>query len=139
MKALRVWEGDMLKRLKTHRKKRFVCSALTEGVLGFHHILLRAGAATTAFQASIRLQFSCRRLKKSSRLRSFSSHIGESELKEMSHVRKKRLLLLPAAPFFLLPFSLVPPHSISVPLPFPLCGGPQITPHRRIKGKMRGR
>lgn len=66
MKALRVWEGDMLKHLKNTQKKSGVeRSTLTEGVLGFHHIL---EPQQLSFQASIRLQFSCRRLKKSSRL-----------------------------------------------------------------------
>lgn len=48
MKALRVWEGDMLKHLKNTQKKRCIeHGVLTEGMLGFHHILLLEGAATT--------------------------------------------------------------------------------------------
>lgn len=47
MKALRVWEGDMLKHLKNTQKKDVLSAALTEGTLGFHHILLLEGAATT--------------------------------------------------------------------------------------------
>lgn len=48
MKALRGWEGDMLKHLRNRQeKKKDVFTALTEGMLGFHHISLLAGAAAT--------------------------------------------------------------------------------------------
>lgn len=50
MKALKSLGRRHVETLKKNTQKKKWCferSALTEGVLGFHHILLRAGAATT--------------------------------------------------------------------------------------------
>lgn len=47
MKALRGWEGDMLKHLRNRQKKKDAFTARMEGVLDFHHISLLAGVAAT--------------------------------------------------------------------------------------------